>query len=425
MATCTRSSRRSRSRAATPKAARSWAAKAHCGAEGRSLSRRERGAATRPARRDGQRRSASGQAVNPQKRRAIFERLRAADPSPASELEHRSPYELLVAVVLSAQATDKGVNKATAKLFPVSQHAGRHRRARRRRAHSLRAVDRTLPQQGEEHRRALGNPPARARRARAREPRRAGAAAGRGPQDRQRRAERRVRTADHRRRHAYLPSRQSHWASPRAKDPDEVERKLVKFVPDEFKLHAHHWLILHGRYVCVARSPHCADVHARRPLRIPPEDSVAALFNSLARRSPAFPDRGVEQAPRRADADGPRAHRRRDHRAASRVPRDARNAGGEPRPRFPSRKRRRQSVPAPVAASRRRRTARDRPAARHSRRVRTDPHCAWGDEHERSTRCSNAWGKCCGTRSATAPRPTPHSTSRASRGSAEVMEPAP
>ena len=42
------------------------------------------------------------------------------------------------------------------------------------------------------------------------------------------------------------------------KDPDEVERKLVKFVPDEFKLHAHHWLILHGRYVCVARSPHCA-----------------------------------------------------------------------------------------------------------------------------------------------------------------------
>ena len=41
------------------------------------------------------------------------------------------------------------------------------------------------------------------------------------------------------------------------KDPDAVERKLVKFVPDEFKLHAHHWLILHGRYVCVARTPHC------------------------------------------------------------------------------------------------------------------------------------------------------------------------
>ncbi len=58
--------------------------------------------------------------MNPQKRRAIFERLRAANPNPASELEHGSPYELLVAVVLSAQATDKGVNKATAKLFPVA-----------------------------------------------------------------------------------------------------------------------------------------------------------------------------------------------------------------------------------------------------------------------------------------------------------------
>ena len=58
--------------------------------------------------------------MNPQKRRAIFERLRAANPNPASELSHRTPFELLVAVVLSAQATDKGVNKATAKLFPVA-----------------------------------------------------------------------------------------------------------------------------------------------------------------------------------------------------------------------------------------------------------------------------------------------------------------
>ena len=58
--------------------------------------------------------------MNPQKRRAIFERLRAANPHPKSELEHRTPFELLVAVVLSAQATDKGVNKATAKLFPVA-----------------------------------------------------------------------------------------------------------------------------------------------------------------------------------------------------------------------------------------------------------------------------------------------------------------
>ena len=58
--------------------------------------------------------------MNPQKRRAIFERLRAANPAPKSELAHSSPFELLVAVVLSAQATDKGVNKATARLFPVA-----------------------------------------------------------------------------------------------------------------------------------------------------------------------------------------------------------------------------------------------------------------------------------------------------------------
>src|SRR5882672_10174340 len=58
--------------------------------------------------------------MNPQKRRQIFERLRAANPEPRSELEHETPFELLVSVVLSAQATDKGVNKATAKLYRVA-----------------------------------------------------------------------------------------------------------------------------------------------------------------------------------------------------------------------------------------------------------------------------------------------------------------
>ena len=58
--------------------------------------------------------------MNPAKRQAIYERLRAANPQPRSELDYRSPYELLVAVVLSAQATDKSVNLATAKLFPIA-----------------------------------------------------------------------------------------------------------------------------------------------------------------------------------------------------------------------------------------------------------------------------------------------------------------
>jgi endonuclease III len=104
--------------------------------------------------------------MNPQKRRAIFERLRAANPNPKSELAHRTPFELLVAVVLSAQATDKGVNKATAKLFPVAATP---------KAVVALGVDGLIPyvqsiglfpQQGEEHRRAVRDPAARAWRAR-------------------------------------------------------------------------------------------------------------------------------------------------------------------------------------------------------------------------------------------------------------------
>ena len=61
--------------------------------------------------------------MNPAKRRAMFERFRDANPTPRTELEYRTPFELLVAVILSAQATDKGVNKATARLFPVANTA--------------------------------------------------------------------------------------------------------------------------------------------------------------------------------------------------------------------------------------------------------------------------------------------------------------
>src|SRR6185369_14913230 len=91
------------------------------GAQGRHLPWRGSSPAPRAARGDcrGSPPSA-GQAMNPPKRRAIFERLRAANPNPRSELLHETPFELLVAVVLSAQATDKGVNKATEKLYRVA-----------------------------------------------------------------------------------------------------------------------------------------------------------------------------------------------------------------------------------------------------------------------------------------------------------------
>ena len=195
--------------------------------------------------------------MNPQKRRAIFERLRAANPNPASELSHRTPFELLVAVVLSAQATDKGVNKATAKLFPVAatpkaivalgvdglipyvQSIGLFRN----KAKNIVALSEILLR---EH---GGNVPADRE------------ALQRLPGVGRKTANVVLNVAfgqptiavDT---HIFRVANRTGLAP--GKDPDEVEAKLVKFVPDEFKLHAHHWLILHGRYVCVARSPQCA-----------------------------------------------------------------------------------------------------------------------------------------------------------------------
>ena len=96
-------------------------------------------------------------AMNPAKRRAIFERLRAANPDPKTELDYTTPFELLVAVVLSAQATDKSVNKATAQLFPVANTPTEDRGARRRRADPVHPVDRPFQHQGEERRRALAD----------------------------------------------------------------------------------------------------------------------------------------------------------------------------------------------------------------------------------------------------------------------------
>ena len=89
-----------------------------------------------------------------------------------------------------------------------------------------------------------------------RDARGAGGAARRRPQDRERRAQRRVRRADHRGRHAHFPRRQPHRHGA-GKTPLEVELKLEEVVPDKYKLHAHHWLILHGRYTCIARKPLC------------------------------------------------------------------------------------------------------------------------------------------------------------------------
>jgi endonuclease-3 len=195
--------------------------------------------------------------VNPQKRRAIFERLRAANPNPTSELSHRTPFELLVAVVLSAQATDKGVNKATAKLFPVAATP---------KAIVALGVDGLIP-----YVQSIGLFRNKAKNIVALSEILLREHGGKVPADRE--ALQRLPGVGRKTAnvvlnvafgqptiavdtHIFRVANRTGLAP--GKDPDEVEAKLVKFVPDEFKLHAHHWLILHGRYVCVARSPQCA-----------------------------------------------------------------------------------------------------------------------------------------------------------------------
>jgi endonuclease-3 len=196
--------------------------------------------------------------MNPQKRRAIFERFAAANPHPKTELEHRTPFELLVAVVLSAQATDKGVNKATAKLFPVANTP---------QAIAKLGVDGLIP-----YVHSLGFFRMKAKNVVALSEILVREHGGRVPAERE--ALERLPGVGRKTANVILNvafgqptiAVDTHifrvanrtGIAPGA-TPEEVEQKLLKFVPDEFKLHAHHWLILHGRYVCVARVPRCPE----------------------------------------------------------------------------------------------------------------------------------------------------------------------
>jgi endonuclease III len=194
--------------------------------------------------------------MNPGRRREIFERLRAANPQPRSELAYRSAYELLVAVVLSAQATDKSVNLATARLFPLAGTPqamialGEARLAEhirtiglyRTKAKNVIALSRLLLE------RHGGEVPA------AREALEALPGVGRKTANVVLNVAfgQPTMAVDT---HIFRVANRTGLAP--GKDPLEVEQKLLKFTPQEFRLHAHHWLILHGRYVCVARKPKC------------------------------------------------------------------------------------------------------------------------------------------------------------------------
>jgi endonuclease-3 len=196
--------------------------------------------------------------MNPQKRAEIFSRLKKNNPSPTTELNFTTPFELLIAVILSAQATDKSVNKATVKLFPVANTPeaiaklgeeglktyiktiglfnskakniiktcdiliGKH--------HSEVPTNRidleALPGVGRKTANVILN-----------------TAFGE--------ATIAVDT------HIFRVANRTKIAP--GKTVLEVEKKLLKVVPEPFKKDAHHWLILHGRYTCVARKPKCGE----------------------------------------------------------------------------------------------------------------------------------------------------------------------
>jgi endonuclease-3 len=187
---------------------------------------------------------------------AFFRRLAAANPAPATELHYANPYTLLVAVILSAQATDVGVNKATARLFRVADspqamlalgEAGLKEHIKtiglyNNKAKAIIAMSRTLL---EEH----GGQVPRDRAALERLPgvgRKTASVVLNGAFGQPTIA---VDT------HVFRVANRTGLAPGRT--PLEVEHGLEAQVPKKYARHAHHWLILHGRYVCVARKPKC------------------------------------------------------------------------------------------------------------------------------------------------------------------------
>ena len=196
--------------------------------------------------------------MNPAKRRAIYERFREANPDPKTELAYTTPFELLVAVVLSAQATDKSVNKATARLFLAASTPEAIARLGveglapyinaiglwRNKAKNVIALSEILAR---EH---AGQVP------RSREALEALPGVGRKTANVVLNSAfgEAVIAVDT---HIFRVANRTNIAP--GADVAEVERRLDKFTPDEYKRNAHHWLILHGRYVCVARKPRCPE----------------------------------------------------------------------------------------------------------------------------------------------------------------------
>ncbi len=194
--------------------------------------------------------------MNARKRHEIFTRLRAALPEPRGELVYASPFELLVAVILSAQATDVSVNKATARLFSV---AGTPRAILELGEDGLKSYIKTIGLYNSKARNIIGACHMLLEHH-----------GGEVPRDREQlqalpgvarktanvilnnafdEATIAVDT------HVFRVANRTRIA--RGRNVTEVENRLLRVVPVEFRRNAHHWLILHGRYVCVARRPKC------------------------------------------------------------------------------------------------------------------------------------------------------------------------
>jgi len=196
--------------------------------------------------------------VNAAKRTAIYSKLRELDPSPDTELYYKNPFELLVAVILSAQATDISVNKATTKLYPV---ACTPESIFALGVSGLKPYIRTIGLFNSKAeniiktcRLLIDNHDSKV--PRTRDELEALPGVGRKT------ANVILNTAfgeptiavDT---HIFRVSNRTGIA--KGKTPLEVEKRLVRLTPDEFKKDAHHWLILHGRYICKARKPLCGE----------------------------------------------------------------------------------------------------------------------------------------------------------------------
>ena len=194
--------------------------------------------------------------MNKNKRSEIFQKLKAQNPQPTTELKYANPFELLISVILSAQATDVGVNKATRQLYPVAntpeaiyalgveglkkyiRTIGLYNTKAENIIKTCKLLLDEYDSQVPDDRDSLVRLPGVGRKT----------------------ANVILNTAfgqptiavDT---HIFRVSNRTGIAP--GKDVRVVEEKLLKFVPDEYKHDAHHWLILHGRYICIARKPRC------------------------------------------------------------------------------------------------------------------------------------------------------------------------